>query len=157
MPPNTARYTTPDAPLERQLHLFWRKVRNKPHEPESCWEHSGSVASNGYPQATVANGLVATVAHRRSWELTYGPIPSGAMVLHTCDNKKCIRPTHLYLGTHRDNMDDIVERRRRHGQSTKRVPDKEREYIRASPLSGVELSKELGRDIKTIYRIRNTK
>jgi len=50
--------------------------------------------------------------HRLSWILFYGEIPDGMWVLHRCDNRKCVNPNHLYLGTHNDNMDDKVKRHR---------------------------------------------
>lgn len=45
-------------------------------------------------------------AHRVAWDLTYGPIPDGMLVLHRCDNPSCVRPDHLFLGTQTDNMLD---------------------------------------------------
>jgi hypothetical protein len=55
-----------------------------------------------------------TAAHRYAWELLNGPIPGGLDVLHRCDNPRCVRPDHLFIGTHRDNMADMVAKRR-HG------------------------------------------
>jgi hypothetical protein len=51
-------------------------------------------------------------AHRIAWELTYGVVPSGLYVLHHCDNHRCVRPDHLFLGTHQDNMHDMTIKKR---------------------------------------------
>lgn len=52
-------------------------------------------------------------AHRVAYELTYGPIPAGLNVLHSCDNPPCVRPDHLRVGTQRDNAQDAIKRHRR--------------------------------------------
>lgn len=56
-----------------------------------------------------------TYAHRAMYEAVYGAIPANLLVRHTCDNRACLRPDHLVLGTHEDNMADMVAR----GRSTK--------------------------------------
>lgn len=53
---------------------------------------------------------VSTTAHRVSYELYKGPIPDGMMVLHNCDNRLCVNPNHLRLGTNSDNMMDLAMR-----------------------------------------------
>ena len=52
-------------------------------------------------------------AHKASWESINGPVPMGLLVLHKCDNPACINPNHLFLGTHKDNSDDKIEKGRR--------------------------------------------
>ena len=51
-------------------------------------------------------------AHRASWMFANGPIPEGMYVLHRCDNRRCVNPGHLFLGTDRDNMDDMIAKGR---------------------------------------------
>ena len=71
-------------------------------------------------------------AHRVSWILEFGEIPEGEQVLHHCDNPPCVNPEHLYLGTPKDNMADMVKRGR-HYQANKTHCDK------GHPLSGDNL------------------
>lgn len=81
-----------------------------------CWRWMGSIKSNGYGQIYDHNGKTVST-HRFAWRLWCGNIPTGICVLHKCDNRLCVRPDHLFLGTHQDNIDDAVKKKRvRFGQ-----------------------------------------
>ena len=75
-----------------------------------CHNWQGRLGDTGYAMS----GLYK--AHRIVWELTNGPIPEGAYVLHKCDNRRCVNPEHLFLGTHTLNMQDMKEKGRAYPQ-----------------------------------------
>lgn len=77
---------------------------------DGCWEFTGLVINSGYGRIScrMPDGTFKyKTAHRKSWEEFKGPIPRGLCVLHRCDNKICINPDHLFLGTHKDNVQDM--------------------------------------------------
>ena len=72
-----------------------------------CWEWSGAKVSQGYGLIKRKDGAQLR-AHRVAYQLAYGEILSGMLVCHRCDNPPCIRPSHLFLGSHDENMADMV-------------------------------------------------
>lgn len=91
--------------LEQMFNL---KTPERPDD--ACWPWSGSLFSNGY--AAMKHNRKTLKGHRVSYELHYGRIPDGIYVCHSCDNKSCTNPTHLWLGTPADNMRDKVAKGR---------------------------------------------
>lgn len=77
-----------------------------------CWNWMSNFDKNGYGRLWVGNGASAR-AHRVSYRLHNGAIPRGKMVLHHCDNVRCVNPDHLYIGTAKDNAADTIKRGRR--------------------------------------------
>lgn len=89
---------------------LWAKVTRS----DGCWIWTGATHPNGYGHLRGEGGVAApfVYAHRAVYELTFGPIPDGLSVCHTCDNPRCVRPDHLWLGTASDNMRDCVAKGR---------------------------------------------
>jgi hypothetical protein len=96
----------------------------KLRKPCKLW--TGYVLNSGYGgRRRKIDGRTYHTAHAVAWVTTYGPVPDGMQVLHHCDVKLCIEPTHLWLGTQRDNMQDMVQKGRanRYERSGARNPN----------------------------------
>jgi len=147
-------------PRHRPLtEWFWEKVAKGP----GCWEWQAARYTNGYGCIDIRRPYrLRTTAHRVAWALTYGPIPAGLFVLHRCDHPTCVRPDHLFLGTHTDNMRDMVAKGRarpRSGESNglARLTEVAVRAIRANPdgLSARALARQFGMHASTIQQVQH--
>lgn len=78
--------------------------------PIGCWDWSGCCPKNpGYGQFRY--GMKIERAHRASWKIHFGDIPKGMFVCHKCDNKRCSKPEHLFLGTCKQNNHDAIDKK----------------------------------------------
>lgn len=89
------------------LDYFWARVRVS----DGCWEWTGN-STGRYGSLPTGRTNRQEYAHRFSWMLHYGPIAARLLVCHHCDNPKCVRPTHFFLGTSLDNVRDMLRKGR---------------------------------------------
>jgi len=102
------RYINGHGKIVPNAKRFWKYVTSGPFD--ECWIWQGGVNTSGY--GIMRAGGRSEGAHRVSWEIHFGPIPDGLQCLHRCDVRNCVNPYHLFLGTHQDNMDDMVSKGR---------------------------------------------
>lgn len=95
------------------LERFWEKVQKL----DGCWLWTAASRTQaGYGLFTPRHGI-KVLAHRAMWEYTQGSVPAGLYVCHRCDNPGCVNPAHLFLGSHADNMRDMVAKGRARNQN----------------------------------------
>lgn len=91
--------------------------QSKKVDETGCIEWTGYIRSDGYGSLRIDGKQVQ--AHRAAYEFAFGKIEDGLLVCHRCDNRKCINPEHLFLGTHQDNMKDMTEKNRQSREASR--------------------------------------
>ena len=96
--------------LKEELKRFLSKIDKKEN---GCWIWTGAKDGSGYGQVRLRRlYFTLLTTHRVSYRHFKGEIPKGMFVCHSCDQRDCVNPNHLFLGTHQDNMNDMVNKGR---------------------------------------------
>lgn len=100
---------------------IWNRIVEGQNE---CWIWTGTKSDKGYGKVS------GKKAHRTVYEIEFGVIPDGLHVLHKCDNKSCVNPNHLYLGTESDNRIDQWARNEEYRKNkTEQLAYRERDIL----------------------------
>ena len=138
---------------------FFKYVNKK--TTSKCWEWTGNTGDSGYGRFWDTKKIV--YAHRFSYQKYKGKIPQGLNVLHSCDNRKCVNPKHLFLGTHQDNSSDmVIKNRQAKGEQVGRSVLKETQVIEIKNLLFknipiCKIAKKYNVGWTTIYNIKTNK
>lgn len=150
-------------PIDQALTAIKERFESKimPEPMSGCWLWLSAVKNENHPYGQFSIGNKKHLAHRLSYQLYKGPIPEGFSVCHNCDNPNCVNPDHLFLGTHGDNMKDMIKKGRGNkarGSSGGRaiLSEDDVEKIRLEHSNGAtktSLGRKYGVDHSTIHLI----
>lgn len=138
--------------LTQRFHEKYTRSEN------GCWVWQSAISQRGYGR--FSHKGKNRHAHRVAWEIANGrTIPSGLLVMHSCDNRRCVNPGHLSLGTVEDNNRDCCQKGRNRGakgvdNGRSKIVSAVAEEIRRSPLSSRKAAKIFGLSASQILRIR---
>jgi hypothetical protein len=147
----------PDLIQGSDIARFWKYVHKG--LPRQCWEWQSTRNRSGYGKFWL-NGRT-DIAHRVSYRLHNGSIPSGLQVRHTCDNPPCVNPSHLLIGTGKENARDAVDRdryRRGSGNGRAKLTEQQVAEIRERRAAGetqVSIAQDFGVSKSAIQWILN--
>jgi len=149
--------------FRKRLSARERLLKQHDVDPKTgCWVWRGSTNTGGYGALVTRGKFMA--AHRASYFTFVSPIPPGLSVLHRCDNPPCINPDHLFLGTQKDNMADMVSKGRRaptagvfngRAKLTKEQVCRIRDLIADQGMLLREIAKMFEVHVETISRIKH--
>ncbi len=155
-------YRTIPPMTKKDIDRFWRRVRTSPGlgPAGECWEWQSIGKGNRYGQLRLGDYVYP--AHRVAYAISCGPIASGLLVRHKCDNPICVRPEHLELGTNADNVADKMARGRHRVRSAENHPGAKltsraamaiRQAYHATSVTMKELARQHGVSRETIREI----
>jgi len=138
---------------------FWKKV-NILEDKDLCWEWQGSFSSGGYGQFSFKNKNF--ISHRLAYFFSKGD-PKTLKVCHSCDNRKCCNPNHLWLGTNKDNSQDSKNKKRNafgekngNSKATDNIVTEIKKQLSLGK-TNIDISKELGISTGIILHIKKSR
>ena len=147
---------------ERKAHLSRYFERNV-IKTDGCWDWKTKSDSRGYVRMSYARNHPRISAHVYSWKINFGEVPTSMYVCHKCDNPRCTKPDHLFLGTAKDNNRDCVKKDRhpkgeRHGMAklNEELVNKIRQLIKLR-IVVPEIARKLKISLHAIYHIKSGK
>lgn len=146
------------------------KLFSEIEKNNGCWEWQGELHPQGYAYTTCYETGKREQVHRVSYRIFKEEIPHGLLVCHTCDNRRCINPDHLWIGTHKENSQDakrkgrlehvkLMQSKGEEKASSKLNNEKVRE-IREEIKKGIRctvIARKFGVNSTTIYSLRDGK
>jgi hypothetical protein len=137
---------------------FWSKVE----KTDGCWNWIAFKNYKGYGAISIPmdGRSLPRAAHKVSWVKAHGDVPDGLCVLHKCDNRACVNPAHLFLGTPKDNSADMVAKGRQNRGEKRPLAKLGEEQIRAIRAAGRDvmtktLAAQYGISSTTVGKVRN--
>lgn len=127
-------------------------------QQDGCWLWQGALDKDGYGRPKINGKLIRS--NRAAWALYNGAIPEGMLVCHKCDNPSCVNPEHLFLGTPKDNTQDMFRKGRQHDRkganhSNARLTDIEIAAIKIDKRRVKDIAIHYGIHWRHVYRIKS--
>lgn len=160
---NTAHYCSRKCYYSgRYADVEARLMKRVLKAPNGCWEWQGPRRGGKFPYGVIGGGNRSQNAHRVAFRLFKGAIPDGMDVCHHCDNPPCVNPDHLFLGTRRENLEDMVRKgrslkgkRSNRGVASRVLTDEQVIAIRADTRSNRAIARDYSVTSSSIFCVKH--